>query len=310
MKVSVEQNGLLSLIIDGGRQGKQHQGFCQSGPMDEEAYWWANYLAGNQENTPCIEIIGCAEFVFDTNGQVAATGRNVVCLVNGQSACPFETIFVKAGDRVSIDSEHMGSKAYLAIQGRWQVPSPLGSACTVLREGIGGLENKGAPLGVGDSIDIETPTLRSAHRALAPKHWPRYDLNQPLALILGYQEDKFNASEKGRLFLNEYTVTTNINRMGYRLTGAPIHSHISKMRSEAIHIGAMQIPPDGQPIVMMRDRQTLGGYPKLGSVSLLDVNRLAQAVPGETVTFISQHYDDARAAFLLNWQKRLRLTGE
>lgn len=310
MKVSVQKNGLLSLIIDGGRKGKQHQGFCQSGPMDEEAYWWANYLTANKEDTPCLEVMGCTELVFDRDAQVAATGRHVLCSVNEQAKSPFETLFIKAGDRVSIDSEHMGSKAYLAIQGRWQVPSPLGSACTVLREGIGGLENKGTPLGVGDIIDIEPPTIRGAHRVLSPTHWPRYDLNEPLALILGYQENKFSAVDKRRLFSSEYTVTTNINRMGYRLSGSPIHSNMTKMRSEAIHIGAMQIPSDGQPIVMMRDRQTLGGYPKLGSVSLLDVNRLAQAVPGETVTFISQHYDDARAAFLLNWQKRLRLTGE
>ncbi|MDO6568057.1 biotin-dependent carboxyltransferase family protein [Alteromonas sp. 1_MG-2023] len=310
MKVSVEQNGLLSLIIDSGRQGKQHQGFCQSGPMDEEAYWWANYLAGNHEGTPCIEVMGRAEFICDANAHMAATGRSVLCTVNGQSVSPFETIFAKSGDRVCIESEHMGSKAYLAIQGKWCVPTPLTSASTVSREAIGGLENKGLPLAAGDKVNIEAPTLRSAHRALATEHWPQYDLSEPLALILGYQEASFSALNKARLFSSEYKVTNNINRMGYRLSGTPIQSGISKMRSEAIHIGAMQIPPDGQPIVMMRDRQTLGGYPKLGSVSLLDVNRLAQTVPGETVTFISQHYDDARAAFLLNWQKRLRLTGE
>lgn len=310
MKVSVEQKGLLSLLIDSGRRGKQHQGFCQSGPMDEEAFWWANYLAGNAEGSPCIELIGRIALQFDDNTQVAVTGRDAVCYVNGQPKSPFETLFIQAGDKIVVDSEHTGSKAYLAIHGQWRVPSPLQSASTVIREGMGGLGNKGSALAVGDEIDIETPTVSSSHKALCPHHWPTYDFNKPLAVILGYQEDKFSVLNKRRLFSSDYTVTTNINRMGYRLSGVPIHCDISKMRSEAIHLGAMQVPPDGQPIVMMRDRQTLGGYPKVGSVSLLDLNRLAQAVPGETVTFISQHYDDARAAFLLNWQKRLRLTGE
>ena len=98
--------------------------------------------------------------------------------------------------------------------------------------------------------------------------------------------------------------------MGYRLSGTPVQSTQDSMYSEGIHLGAIQIPKDGQPIVMMKDRQTLGGYPKIGSVTPNDLTKLAQAVPGECVSFVREHSDNARARFLLQWQKRLRLSGD
>ena len=310
MKVSIEQSGLLSLIIDGGRQGQQHQGFCQSGPMDEEAYWWANYLVSNPQGSPCIESMGQCSFTFDDSACVAVTGRCVRVHINGMESSPYETLALSAGDTILIDSEFTGSKIYLAINGQWRVPSSINSACTVMREHLGGLLNNGSALKNNEVFEITPHSSQITHKGLSHEHWPCYDLDKPLAFIPGYQYAQFDSLAKAQFFASEYTISTNINRMGYRLSGAPVTSSISAMRSEGIHIGAMQIPPDGQPIVMMRDRQTLGGYPKLGSVSALDINRLAQAVPNEQVTFECQNHENARAAYLMNWHKRLRLTGE
>ena len=310
MKVKVEQRGMLSLLIDSGRSGRQHQGFCQSGPMDEEAFWWANYLVSNSPNTPCIESMGASSFAFDNNAYIAVTGRHVRIQINGIESSPFETLAVKAGDIISIHSEFMGSKIYLSIHGRWCVPRPLNSASTVMREQMGGLGNTGSALNNGDIFEVIPSTDKIKMKGLSYDNWPCYDLTKPLAFIPGYQYDKFESVAKAIFLTSEYRISSNINRMGYRLSGLPITTTIHAMRSEGIHIGAVQVPPDGQPIVMMRDRQTLGGYPKLGSVSAQDINRLAQAVPDEKVAFVCQHHENARAAYLMNWHKRLRLTGE
>jgi len=309
MKVSVKQNGLLSLIIDSGRKGRQIHGFSQSGPMDEEAYWWANYLVANGSDTPAIECMGRCALLFSNNGHVAVTGRNVSVMINHQTQGPFETLKVKAGDTLVVDSEFLGSKTYIAIGGKWSVPTPLDSACTVTRENIGGLRNDGTGLIDGDVIDITPHSQPIPHHAIASAFQPCYDISKPIGLIPSYQYTEFSELARAQFVAHEYCVSSNINRMGYRLSGTAITSAVTQMRSEGIHSGAVQIPPDGQPIVMMRDRQTLGGYPKIGSVNPLDINRLAQSVPGETLRFVYQDSDNARAEYLLNWHKRLRITG-
>lgn len=313
MRIKILAPGMQSLLVDAGRQGHQHEGFCQSGPMDEEAYWWGNYLVANPEGSPCIEVMGELRVICHHAGDIAATGRDVQLSINQQSVQPYQTQKVKEGDEVVLSSGTLGSKTYLFIAGRWQVPKILDSACTVMREQLGGLTELGKGLAEGDEIEIETAgsvKLPAKSRELDEKYWPQYGLDKPLLVIEGYQSDYFSPVAKQVFFSSDYEVTSNINRMGYRLSGAAIGYKHTSMLSEAIHVGAIQIPADGQPIVMMRDRQTLGGYPKIGCVDPLDVNRLAQAVPGETVTFTRTHSDNARARFLLHWQQRRRITGE
>lgn len=313
MRIKIHSPGMQSLLVDGGRRGHQHEGFCEAGPMDEEAYWWGNYLVANQAGSPCIEVIGELSLRCDNAGVIAATGRDVKLNVNHQNAQAYQTQWVKEGDEITLSSNSLGSKTYLFIGGNWQLPTVLGSACTVVREQLGGLTNLGEGLKAGDEINIvspDSPIPPNKPRHLAQRHWPNYDFQTPLNVIEGYQSDCFSAVAKGTFFSSEYQITSNINRMGYRLSGPKVQCEQKSMLSEAIHIGAIQIPSDGQPIVMMRDRQTLGGYPKLGCVDPLDVSRLAQAVPGESVSFTPIHSDNARARFLLHWQQRRRITGE
>lgn len=326
--------GLFSLIVDEGRQGKQRQGFSQSGPMDEMAYHWANFLAHNPDNSPCLEVIGEMTVCFYEPAIVAVAGRQVKVQVNGQNKPAYSSIKINKNDRLTFGSECLGSKAYLAIYGQWKVPYQVGSACTVVRESLGGLHGDGRMINDGDCIDInscdeqtyETLAVRQLpiqhcmpmKHSMSIKHsrfmksgeHVAYDLNAPLRVIKGYQEAHFSHVAQRMFESTEYTVSSSIDRMGYRLTGAGIASSLSSMRSEAIHLGAIQVPPDGQPIVMMRDRQTLGGYPKLGCLNPLDVSRLAQRVPGETVTFVFQDSEKARADILLSRQHVQRLRGE
>ncbi|WP_269519859.1 biotin-dependent carboxyltransferase family protein [Alteromonas sp. BMJM2] len=328
MKVEVISKGLFSLIVDEGRIGKQRQGFSQSGPMDEMAYHWANFLAHNPDNTPCLEVMGKMTVCFSEPTIVAVAGRQVKVQVNGHDQPSYSSIKVNKNDRLSFESEYVGSKAYLAIYGKWKVPYQVGSACTVVRESLGGLHGDGRVISDSDCIDIsrcdeqtyEAVSVRqlpmrhrlSMQHSMSKKCGTRTacDINAPLRVIKGYQEAHFSQVAKRMFESSEYTVSSSIDRMGYRLTGADIASSLSTMRSEAIHVGAIQVPPDGQPIIMMRDRQTLGGYPKLGCLNPLDVNRLAQRVPGETVSFIFQNSEEARADILLSRQHVQRLRGE
>lgn len=313
MHLKITQNGMQSLLVDEGRKGHQHQGYCQSGAMDEEAYWWANFLVANPHGTPCIEVVGELALICALHGTIAATGRDAVLYINQQQKNPYTSYRVKEGDEISLRSETLGSRTYLAVAGLWQVPRHLGSACTVTREHIGGLHNNGKPLQIGDGLEITVNNDTSRvfrSRSLPEKYWPSYDLTEPLRVVEGYQSDSFSGVAKQVFFTSDYKVTSDISRMGYRLSGTPVQSTQDSMYSEGIHLGAIQIPKDGQPIVMMKDRQTLGGYPKIGSVTPNDLTKLAQAVPGECVSFVREHSDNARARFLLQWQKRLRLSGD
>lgn len=322
MKVEVISKGLFSLIVDEGRIGKQRQGFSQSGPMDEMAYHWANFLAHNPDNTPCLEVMGKMTVCFSEPTIVAVAGRQVKVQVNGHDQPSYSSIKVNKNDRLSFESEYVGSKAYLAICGQWKVPYHVDSACTVVRESLGGLHGDGRVISDSDCIDIsrcgEQTYATLSVRQLPIQHSMSIkcrkhvanDIDAPLRVIKGYQEAHFSQVAKRMFESSEYTVSSSIDRMGYRLTGADIASSLSSMRSEAIHVGAIQVPPDGQPIIMMRDRQTLGGYPKLGCLNPLDVSRLAQRVPGESVSFIFQNSEEARADILLSRQHVQRLRGE
>ena len=322
MKVEVISKGLFSLIVDEGRIGKQRQGFSQSGPMDEMAYHWANFLAHNPDNTPCLEVMGKMTVCFSEPAIVAVAGRQVKVQVNGHDQPSYSSIKVNKNDRLSFESEYVGSKAYLAISGQWKVPYHVDSACTVVRESLGGLHGDGRVISDSDCIDISSCDEQT-YATLSVRQLPiqhcmsikcvghvAYDIDAPLRVIKGYQEAHFSQVAKRMFESSEYTVSSSIDRMGYRLTGADIASSLSSMRSEAIHVGAIQVPPDGQPIIMMRDRQTLGGYPKLGCLNPLDVSRLAQRVPGESVSFIFQNSEEARADILLSRQYVQRLRGE
>ncbi|BFT30511.1 biotin-dependent carboxyltransferase family protein [Alteromonas sp. D210916BOD_24] len=281
--------------------------------MDSDAYNWANFLACNLDNTPCIEAIGDMRLTVDSDCAIAVTGREATLSVNGESRRVYQTQYIKAGDEITFGSALFGAKAYLAICGNWYVPRAVGSACIVVRERLGGLDSKGSALETGNCFEINANDLqqRMGHpRTLPPQCQFTYGFDAPIHVTPGYQFDNFSEVAKRIFETSPYTVSPSIDRMGFRLNGAPISSHISQMRSEAIHIGAIQVPPDGQPIVMMRDRQTLGGYPKLGCVSPLDLDRLAQAVPGETVTFTFQNDEAARAEWLLATSRRRRLQGE
>lgn len=306
--VEVRQTGFMTLLVDSGRCGAQRFGFSESGPMDNDAYWWANWLCGNATGAPAFEVMGDAEFVSHIDVQCSITGPSAEVLINQQPRPNWTTLSVKEGDVISVKNDKPGQRSYLAVAAEWAVESVIGSVCTVAREHLGGLTGKGDALHPGDTVAMQPANPRIT-RQLNKEFQPDYDLSLPISVVSGYQHRDFTMATKSLFYNSDYRISNKINRMGYRLSGAAVACESRSLRSEGINLGAIQVPPDGQPIVMMRDRQTLGGYPKLGCVALIDINRFAQAVPGDVVTFRQTDMNTARSAYLLKLEKRARLTG-
>lgn len=299
VNITVESAGLLTLVVDAGRQlSAQEQGFCVSGAVDIRTYNLVNWLCANQQHAATFECIGELVFTVDAPLSVAVGGPHVDVLINQQPAPAWQTLHLKAGDELRCGSARTGSKCYVAVTGQWQLPRTQASQSIVMREGVGGLHNDGTPVKAGQVYDIKARSMSETREVTAP-YIPDYSLGTPLDVVTGYQYHAFAPWQRQLFFASEYTVSNQIDRMGYRLSGQPISCEMRTMRSEGINFGAIQLPPDGQPIVMFSDRQTLGGYPKIGCVAEYDIYRLAQAVPGDTVTFRAVDIDNARAGWLL-----------
>jgi len=295
LSFDVIKSGPLSLIQDFGRYGKQQIGYTQGGPMDEHAFLWANRLLGNPPDAAQIEITyGGLELRATGATTAAVTGADLAATLNGQPLMPWYSYHLEAGDTLVFNYPLKGVRCYLSVKGGVQVLPQLGSCSTVIREKIGGVDGKGGKLQPGDSIPYssqEKSVLMKVRRAYIPD----YAAPLNLRLMLGYQYRHFSALALQRLFSAQYTITQQIDRMGYRLSGDPIKCPLDGIVSEGISYGAVQIPSDGQPIVLMKDRQTIGGYPKVGCIAALDAGRLAQRMPGSAVRFRQAELEEVAA---------------
>ncbi|MCW8108677.1 biotin-dependent carboxyltransferase family protein [Alteromonas ponticola] len=306
--IVIDDPGLCAIIVDKGRLYGQERGFSEAGPMDEEAYFWANWLCGNEESEPTLECIGSLAFTVNASMAIAVTGPAVKVVINGEECSSWKTHAVVPADKVVISADCPTAKMYVALGGKWLLKHVMGSVCTVMREGIGGLHGNGKPLVTGDTIPIRVGSIES--KEVPAWLIPAYDSMKPIDVIPGYQVEEFLPLARRRFFSADYKVTSDINRMGYRLQGPAVSSKISNMRSEGINFGAIQFPSDGQPIIMLRDRQTLGGYPKIGCVAPYDIPRLVQTPVDGVVCFQERAADDARTNWLLARSKRVRYLTE
>jgi len=279
----VKQPGLLTLVQDRGRYGAHNLGLTTGGPLDSLAYDWANRLLGNDVNASSLEVsFGGLTLESNVETVVAITGANTPCKINGDTIDQWQTHVIKMGDRIEMGFATEGVRAYLSVAGGFDIEPSFGSSSTVVREKIGGLH--GGKLQAGDVLLCQ-PGFVSHHLKLDPAYQPAYGKEAILRVVKGYQQNAFDHIQQWRFFNSDYQVTERSDRMGFRLEGEIIHSSMVGMLSEGICHGAIQIPADGQPIVLMNDRQTIGGYPKIGSVIPLDTARLAQLAPGATARF-------------------------
>ncbi len=283
MNISVIHPGTLSLLQDSGRFGQNHLGLTNGGPVDPEAFYWANRLCDNNTGATAIETtLGGLKLQSNGCTRVAITGADMPLTLNSNPVPRWQTLQLQAGDTLEFGYSRRGCRAYVAVSGGFLTATQFGSTATVVREGIGGLN--GTPLRAGDSLPC-TEDMRPQKHTLAPANQPQYSRHVTLRLMLGYQHQHFEQAQQRAFFQTVFQVSDRCDRMGYQLRGPKIISDIEGVLSEGIALGAVQIPPDGHPIVLLNDRQTIGGYPKIGTVVSPDLGRLAQLMPGDKVSF-------------------------
>ena len=275
--------GLLSLLQDSGRRGQHRIGLTTGGPLDRAAFDCCNRLLDNPAGSSAVEIsFGGLQLEAQVDTFFCVTGARMPVLLDGREVPRWEVHPVAAGQRIALAFADGGCRAYLGVADGFDVPPSFGSSATVVREGIGGL--RGEALRADDVLPC-TAVRQRRRLYLPPPQQPRYQNTTTVRLIPGFQQRHFSRPQQRRFFSHPYTVSERCDRMGYRLEGPAIECALDGILSEGICFGAVQIPPDGQPIVLLNDRQTIGGYPKIGSALSLDASRMAQLTPGGTVHF-------------------------
>ena len=300
--IKILDAGLLTTVQDLGRYGFQRYGVSASGVMDEYSAKIANKLVGNKVGEAVLETtLKGVQIEFLQNTVVAITGGNCDVTLNGTKIELWQSYLVNRGDILKMGICRSGLRNYLAFAGGIDVPIIMNSKSTNLKAKVGGFN--GRKLMTGDILSVgvgslETPLTLNKH------YIPTYSKDIKVGVILGQQDDHF--TEAGiKTFLNEtYTVTQESDRMGIRLSsvsGATIeHKNGADIISDGITFGAIQVPGSGQPIVMMADRQTTGGYTKIGNVISSDLAKLAQATPGTKVKFVEYTLEQAVQAIKNN----------
>lgn len=300
--IKILDAGLLTTVQDLGRYGFQRYGVSASGVMDEYSAKIANKLVGNKVGEAVLETtLKGVQIEFLQNTAVAITGGNCDVTLNGTKIELWQSYLVNRGDILKMGICRSGLRNYLAFAGGIDVPIIMNSKSTNLKAKVGGFN--GRKLMTGDVLSVGVGSLE-APLTLNKHYIPTYSKDIKVGVILGQQDDHF--TEAGiKTFLNEtYTVTQESDRMGIRLSsvsGATIeHKNGADIISDGITFGAIQVPGSGQPIVMMADRQTTGGYTKIGNVISSDLAKLAQATPGTKVKFVEYTLEQAVQAIKNN----------
>ncbi|MBV6288426.1 biotin-dependent carboxyltransferase family protein [Pseudomonas aegrilactucae] len=283
-RLLIEASTALCQLQDAGRFGVRQLGVTQGGALDWVSARWANVLLGNAWDSPVVEItLGGFTLVAEQACCLALAGADLGARLDGQPLAPWASFAMGKGQRLQFTQPVQGVRAYLAAPGGFDAPQVLGSCATVVREELGGLDGLGKALAKGERLSYAgtAPALREVPEALRPD----LQASRVLDLVMGAQIAEFAGQSLFDAFNREWTLDTRADRMGIRLLGPALQYQGQPMISEGIPLGAVQVPPDGQPIVLLNDRQTIGGYPRLGALTPLAVARLAQLLPGSTVRF-------------------------
>ena len=288
--------GPATSLQDAGRFGWQRYGVGPAGAMDRTSLGLANALVGNGPGAAAIEfaLAGGRLKVEGGTARVALAGADCALRIDGTAVPPFTSASAHEGQTVEVGSARSGVFAYLAVAGGFAVPPTLGSMSLHHRTGVGGLA--GRSLRAGDILPLLLGEPSGPERAL-PGAVPAQ--SGPIRVVLGPQEDYFTPAAIATLVEQEYQISEQADRMGIRLIG-PQLEHSAKgynIVSDGIPTGAIQVPGNGMPLILLADRQTTGGYPKIATVIGADLPRLAQSRPGTKLRFqIVERGDAVRIA--------------
>lgn len=314
MSIHVGGAGLQTTIQDLGRPAHQREGIPAGGAMDRLAHRVANLLVGNDEHAATLEaaLMG-PTLTFDEETLIAVAGGDLEPSVAGQAIPHWRPVRVAAGATLRFGRAGRGCRAYIAVGGGIAARPVFGSRSTYLRASFGGFD--GRALRAGDVLATETPgalaarilsTLRAdgdkpvaATWGASPTLRPRYSSEPTIRLIEGAHTNELAPASRAALVEQRFRVSASSDRMGYRLEGPTLSLAAPReMLSEGVAFGTMQLPPGGAPIVLMADRQTTGGYPRIGEVASVDLPLVAQLKPGDQARFRFISLADAQRLYL------------
>ncbi len=293
-ELEIVEPGLCATLQDGGRYGWQRYGISPAGAMDPVALRLANALVRNPPLLGAIELAltGFQAILHGKGTRLAVAGASCSVTINGRSLPAFTAHPLGDGDRLVVGPMREGARAYVAVAGGFDVAPVLGSQSTHMRTAIGGVD--GSALRAGMCLKLnpapsgELRTLPSSKTRTAPG---------PIRVVLGPQASAFPPEAVEAFLRNAYVVSSRSDRMAFQLDGPPIAHGVSfNIVSDGTIDGSIQVPGHGRPIVLMADRQTTGGYPKIATVISADLPRLAQRPPGSTIQFQAVTTDAAEAA--------------
>ncbi|WP_339311914.1 biotin-dependent carboxyltransferase family protein [Paenibacillus sp. FSL k6-2145] len=320
MSIEVIRPGLLSAVQDEGRTGYRRYGIHPGGVMDTFAARAANMLVANSRHAAVLEMTMTGpELRFQESQLISLCGADLTATVDHLPVPLWRPVLVRAGSVLKFGQCRHGLRGYLAIAGGIAVPEVMGSRSTDLKTGLGGMD--GRALRVGDLLSIGEPSGEAQgwmqrmeqqvkeserdHRILAPawllseRERPDY-YGQPVIRVMESKDSSlFSQESLGQFYAEKYVITSQSDRMGYRLQGSRLELDQALDRlSEAVTYGTVQVPPDGQPIILMADHQTIGGYPVIAQVARVDMPILAQARPGTRISFKQITHDQAGQLYM------------
>jgi len=293
MSVKILKQGVFDSIQDLGRNGFQHLGINPGGAMDHVAAQVANFLAGNDGKVSVIEIHFPAPLVlFEEDAMIALSGADFGATINDQEIPHNATMLIKKFSVLQFPRYKFGTRAYLAVNGGFEIPKWLDSYSTNLKAAAGGF--KGRCLMKEDRLHFKSKKnysslLKNKDCIVFP--WKAdtssfYTSSNRIRIMEGAEYDQLNFSSQELLTSSSFTITHQSDRMGYRMKGAPVQmkSH-NELVTSAVTSGTIQLFPDGQFIILMADHQTTGGYPRIAHVISVDIPKLAQMRPETSVRF-------------------------
>lgn len=272
--------GILTTFQDMGRSGYQQYGVPVSGAMDRFALQLANILAGNQRSAACLEVTLLGPVLEACKRlTIAITGADLEAKINEKVIPLWTTVHMDQGDKLTFGKHQSGVRAYIAVAGGFDAPAVFGSMATDVKSGFG------AALERSDQIyGFAMHPTRGI--GLQKRFIPTYKNAIEVAVVEGPHTNLFTKKGRENFFSSIHTVDANSNRMGYRLKSDKVEvKKEADIWSDAVPFGGIQVPSNGQPIILMADRQTTGGYPRIGTVISTDLPKIAQLVPKGQITF-------------------------
>ena len=285
-EIQVISPGVLSLVQDGGRRGFQRFGVSVSGAMDHDSLLLGNRLLGNKLDCAAVEVtFGGAEFAIGEDSFIAIAGADLTATIDGTPVPLWESFLAPANSRLSFGAPVNGMRAYVCVAGGIASEPVLGSRSTHVASAIGGLD--GGPLKADDILPVGREPDAPASLRVPADLALQIETSVIVRVVPGPQEDAFTAAGVGTFYGSAYAISDRSDRQGVRLEGPEIEAVNEKydIVSDAVVFGSIQVPGDRKPIILLADRQTTGGYPKIGTVASVDAPRLAQAQPGSEIRF-------------------------